>query len=90
MPTIFMIKNSQTSVQKKKLKAKRQERNKAFKRSGDILSEYGVQCCTTLTVVTVNWLIGVRPLCYFIAISITQARGNILPTQQRSQQNNRL
>jgi hypothetical protein len=75
----------QSDVSTKKAKSKTQERNNAFKRNGDILSECGVQCCTTLTVVTVNWLIGVRPLCYFIAISITHACGNILPTQQRSQ-----
>jgi len=82
----FMIKNGQTSVPKKqKVKSKPQEKNKAFKRKGGILSEYGVQCCTVLTVVTINWLIGVRPLCCFIAISITQACGNILPAQQRSQ-----
>ena len=61
-------------------KSKTQEKHKAIKRNSDILSEYGVQCCTILTVVTVNWLIGVRPICCFIAISITQACGNILPT----------
>jgi hypothetical protein len=71
-----MIKNSQTSAQKEQVKSKTQEKNKAFRRNGDILSEYGVQRCTILTVVTVNWLIGVRPLCCFTAISITQACGN--------------
>lgn len=69
-----MIKNGQTSVQKQ-VKSKPQEKNKAFKRKGEILSEYGVQCCTILTVITVNWLIGVRPLCCFIAISIAKACG---------------
>ena len=84
-----MIKNSLTPVQKKKkvTRSKIQEKNKAFKRNGDIPSEYCVQCCAILTVVkvNVNWLIGVRSLCCFIAISITQACGNISPAQQRSQ-----
>ena len=44
---------------KKKVKSKTKEKNRAFKRNGDILSECGVQCCTIPIVVTVNWLIGV-------------------------------
>lgn len=73
MPAIFMIKNSQMSVQKKVKINESQANNKALTRNGDILFEYGVQCCSSLSLAIVNRLTGIRSLCCFIAIPITQA-----------------